>query len=143
MSNKLIHLLRVMVCLIPVLLVGCLGSEQTVDPVASIDEDGLADARSGLIEMAEMFKYFAKVNIKPPKKAAGFAEHDVLYPIAGVLLPKGKIVHFGGEYQASGEPKLLGYENGAGESGGWILLTNGEVKQVNAEEFAVLSGGSK
>lgn len=131
--------LRCFLAFLLVWVVGCSGGSNTVDPVAHVDEsDGLADARSGLMEMAEMFKYFAGESITPPKTATEFSRHDVLFPVAGVLLPAGKIVYAGGTLDQSDPPKLLGYSRDAEKSGGWVLLSNGQVKEATAEEFAAL-----
>lgn len=132
-------LLRSGLLLLPVMVAGCSGRSATIDPVAQVDQsDGLADARSGLVEMAEMFKYFKGESITPPKAASGFARFDAPFPVAGVLLPVGKIVHAGGTLDSSDPPKLLGYAKDAATTGGFVLLSNGEVKEVTAEEFAAL-----
>lgn len=127
-----------LVCL-PLWIGGCSGSSRAIDPVAHVDEaDGLADARSGLVEMAEMFKFFKGESITPPKNAAEFARHDVLFPVAGVLLPAGKIVYAGGTLDQSDPPKLLGYSRDVETAGGWVLLSNGEIQEVTAAEFSAL-----
>ena len=85
-----------------------------------------------------MFKHFNAQSITPPKTAAEFARHDVLFPVAGVLLPAGKIVYAGGTLDQSDPPKLLGYAKDAETAGGWILLSDGTVNEVTAAEFAAV-----
>jgi len=132
-------LLRCLLVCFPLCASGCFGGSGAVDPVAQVDEDdGLADARSGLLEMADMFKHFNDQSITPPKTAAEFARHDVLFPVAGVLLPAGKIVYAGGTLDQSDPPKLLGYAKDAETAGGWILLSDGTVNEVTAAEFAAV-----
>ena len=143
MRKFAVTLLYIALAICPVVTIGCSGSSATVDAVSTIDEDGLADARSGLVEMAEMFKFFNGESIKPPKKAAEFSKYDGLFPVAGVLLPAGKIVHAGGTLSKDPPAKVLGYAKDVPTSGGWVLLTDGEVKEVTAAEYAELSKTSK
>jgi hypothetical protein len=40
-------------------------------------------------------------------------------------------------------PKLVAMQSGADKSGGWVLLSNGEVKDLPAAEVAALPPGGK
>ncbi len=129
--------------LFPVCLLGCGGSNNFIDSAGTVEADGLPDARTGLVEMAEMFQKVFKGDATPPKKAADYEKYEIPYPTAGLLLTKGKIVYHGGKFDKSAPPALLGYAKDAATAGGWVLMTNGDVKEVTAAEFAELSKSGK
>ena len=60
---------------------------------------------------------------------------EPLIPSAGVAIRNGLIIYvWGASYQAS-STSIIAYEKSVPESGGFVLLQDGTVKKLTAEEF--------
>lgn len=82
---------------------------------------------------------------KLPTKPSDFTQHDIVHPAAGALAANGTIIYlYGATIDASiTPPKLVAMQAAADKSGGWVLLSNGEVKDLPASEVAALPPGGK
>jgi len=94
-----------------------------------------SDAKDPLNELGEMLKSLAEEKRKPPSKMSELESVEPLIPLAGPKIRAGEIVYvWGTEYAASGT-KIAAYEKKVPSEGGWVLLQNGSVKQMTADEF--------
>ncbi len=122
-------------------LAGCSGSGSS----GSSSTKGTPEARDGLMDLQNLLVEIKSSGGKLPTKAAEFAQHDVAHPAAGSLVVNGTIVYlFGATIDESlTPPKLVAMQSDADKSGGWVLLSNGEVKDLPAAEVAALPPGGK
>ncbi len=101
---------------------------------------GTPEARDGLLDLANLLNTVQEEGRPLPKKAADFAQHDVAFPAAGALIQNGTIVYFpGASIDASAATTaIVAMQADADKSGGWVLLSTGEVKDLGAQEIAAL-----
>jgi hypothetical protein len=128
MRNRLGLLAKVCCCLGVMVVVGCGGAETTTTSTAPSGKDGLAD-------LAEMLKQIAKDKKRPPANITEAAAYDPLYPSAYSELVGKKIVYMWGTGIDTGQTNVIAYEAKADTDGGWVLLQDGQLKQMSADEF--------
>jgi hypothetical protein len=129
--------LLVLTCLTLSPLVGCTpASTTTTDSTPA----GTPPARDGLIDLAQLLKSIKDQGGRLPATPAEFAAYDVAFPAAGALVQNGTIVHLRGATldEADDELKLVAMQAGADQTGGWVLLSNGEVSELTAEQVTAL-----
>ena len=109
-----------------VLLVGCGKSDNdTTDPETA-----------ELGQIYEVYTSYEKVNQKPPSKLSDILkkETEIAFPDAVRTLKEGKyVVVFGVEDKDSST--VLAYEKNAPKEGGSVLMADGKVKKMSADEF--------
>lgn len=122
------------------LVAGCFSTTK-VDPLASTS--GTPAARDGLLDLCDLLKEVK--GGKVPMTNNDLAQHDAMHPAAFALTTNGTIVYlFGASVNpAEKELKLVGMQKDADKTGGWVLLSNGEVKDLPASEVAALPAGGK
>lgn len=114
---------------------GC--SSATAPPSQSVIES------INLREVGEAYRTFVLAKKSPPKKVADIREYEAGYPMAIAGLKSGELkVFWGGELL---EPEaivpevksdtILAYESKTPSEGGYVLLTNREIKKMTPEEF--------
>lgn len=98
----------------------------------------------GLKEIASMLKQLEESGEKVPTTAAEMANYEAFYPYAGPMLRDKKIEYFlGSKLDSSDPPKQVARETKAPESGGWVLLSTGEIKQLSPGDLAGFPVGGK
>jgi hypothetical protein len=79
-----------------------------------------------------------------PANMAQMEAYDPLYPTACVGLVRGEIAYqWGVGLNPAGKEKVLAYEKKAATDGGAVLMQDGTVKQMTAEEFKAAPKASK
>lgn len=121
--------------------IGCSGSGAN----SKTSTSGSPEAKDGLMDLQNLLIEIKAAGGKLPTKASDLTQHDVAHPAAGALVVNGTIVYlFGATIDESlTPPKLVAMQSGADKSGGWVLLSNGEVKDLPAAEVAALPPGGK
>jgi len=94
-----------------------------------------SDAKDPLNEFGEMLKSLAEEKRKPPSKMSELESVEANIPLAGPKIRDGQIVYVWGTEYSAGGTKIAAYEKKAPSEGGWVLLQNGTVKQMTADEF--------
>jgi hypothetical protein len=110
---------------LPVLAVGCGGSSSNLSP-----------QHSALKEIHEMYGHFIKSQKKAPSQMSDLAkkQYEGSYPGAVAGLKQGKyVVIWGVNSKDSGT--VLAYEKDAPTKGGAVLMADGTVKDMTAEEL--------
>jgi hypothetical protein len=110
---------------LPVLAVGCGGSSSTLSP-----------QHNALKEIHEMYGHYVKSQQKAPSQLSDLAkkEYEGIYPGAVAALKQGKyVVVWGVNSKDSGT--VLAYEKDAPSKGGAVLMADGTVKDMTAEEL--------
>src|SRR5436309_4765926 len=93
------------------------------------------DYRAALTDLGEALKTTAADGNKPPARLAEFERIEPMAPVAGPLIRSGDLVYlWGGGYAPSGT-KVVAFEKQAEAEGGWVLLQDGSVKQMTADEL--------
>lgn len=105
-------------------LLGC-GKATTVAPSSKKDK---------LEEVADMLKNVKDQNMKPPASAADLGTVDPFMPQAGADLRSGEIVYTWGAGLTGGSG-VIAWEKKVPSEGGWVLLQDGTVKSMTADEF--------
>jgi hypothetical protein len=124
-----------------VLLPGC-GGKSIPENVP--ESAGLPYAKDALVDLSELLKRLGEGNQQPPADAAAFANYDVEHPAIATLISNGMVVYnYGATINGSDAgSKWVAMQSGAKESGGWVLLSNGTVKDLKASEIVSLSPAS-
>jgi hypothetical protein len=100
-------------------------------PQASAPEDQLA--RSELGEIWEMYDGYVLQNKKPPTSVADFRGFRVAFPRGHAAMTSGGVVvRFGTPVEPAG--KVLAYHKDVPSKGGLVLLNDGSLKSMTADE---------
>ncbi|XZE20426.1 hypothetical protein SH449x_000298 [Pirellulaceae bacterium SH449] len=100
--------------------------------------------KQGLNDIASMLKQLEESGEKVPSTAAEMANYEAFYPYAGPMLRDKKIEYFlGAKFDSSNPPKQVARETKAPDSGGWVLLSNGEIRELSPGELAGFPVGGK
>lgn len=91
--------------------------------------------KDALAEVGQMLKSLADEGRKPPAKAAELEPVEPMLPTAGPLLREGTLVYFWGAAFAAGTDQVVAHEKKVPSEGGWVLLQNGTVKEMTADQF--------
>jgi hypothetical protein len=88
-----------------------------------------------LLDLAEALKSAAGDKTKPPAKLAELDKIEPMMPLAGPAIRSGEVVYlWGAGYDASGT-QVVAYEKKAETEGGAVLLQNGTVETMTAEQL--------
>jgi hypothetical protein len=105
---------------------GCGGGPQSSGP---------SSAKDKLEEVAQMLKTVAADKQGPPAKPADLAAVDPYLPTSASDLRSGELVYLWGATLSPGGTAVVAYEKKAPTDGGWVLLQDGTVKQMTAQDF--------
>lgn len=95
---------------------------------------GTPSGKEGLADLGELLKEFGEQKKRPPAKTADIEPVEPLHQAAYVGLVRGDIVYVWGA-PLSGGSDVIAYEKQAESAGGWVLLQDGTVKEMTADEF--------
>jgi hypothetical protein len=118
------HSLAIVVCL--GLLTGCGENRNPSQGLSKKDH---------LDEIGQMLKGLTEENRKPPTRLAELEAVEPMLPLASPLLRSGELVYVWGADYSPGSQKIAAYEKKAATEGGWVLLQDGTVKEMTADEF--------
>lgn len=91
-------------------------------------------AKAALEDLAELLKFAKAENRRPPAKPADLAPYEAVFLTATVALQQRQIEYAWGA-DLSGGQAVLAHDAKAASDGGWVLLQDGTVKQMTADEF--------
>jgi hypothetical protein len=90
-----------------------------------------------------MLKELGETNQPIPKNLAELAPHDPIHPVAAMFLQNGSLVYYWGTPINPSTPGaanlVIAHEAEAESKGGWVLLQDGTIKQMTADEFKAAS----
>ncbi|HJZ54845.1 MAG TPA: hypothetical protein VKE74_07790 [Gemmataceae bacterium] len=109
------------------LVVGCAPS----NPGGKVADPG----KVALEDLGQMLKSLAEQGKRPPTKLAELEPVEPMIPNAGPAIRTGDIVYLWGATYAAGSDKVVAHEKKAPTEGGYVLLQNGSVKTMTADEF--------
>jgi hypothetical protein len=113
-------------------LAGCSSSNKSSDA-------GAPTASDALMQVADMVRDYSSEKGRPPAKMADLAGLKNHYHLGYDALEKGEVVVVWGTPIAGegggGGTGVVAYEKSAPDSGGAVLLQDGKVKQMTADEF--------
>jgi hypothetical protein len=115
------------VVVLVILLAGCGGAKKNAA--------GGADYQAMLTELGEALKTTAADGNKPPSRLAEFERIEPMAPTASPLVRSGELVYLWGAGYAAGGTKVVAFEKKAESEGGLVLLQDGSVKKMSAEEL--------
>lgn len=107
-------------------VVGC-GGGGTPTAQTVTGKDMMEDVR-------RMLTFAVEQKLKVPTKAAELDAVEPVAPLAGPALRDGTVVYAWGT-SLSGGSGVVAYEKKAEAEGGWVLLQDGTIKQMTADEF--------
>jgi hypothetical protein len=118
---------------VAVLASGCSSSNKGSDP-------GAPTANDALQQVANMIRDYSSTAGRPPAKLADLSGLKNLYNIGYKAVETGEIVvvwgtPVAGEGGGGGGTGVVAYEKSAADSSGAVLLQDGTVKQMSADEF--------
>ena len=88
-----------------------------------------------LAEIGELMKSLGEEGKTPPGKMADLEAVEPMLPLAGPLIRSGEIVYLWGTAYAAGSTKVAAYEKKTPAEGGWVVLQDGSVREMTADEF--------
>lgn len=91
--------------------------------------------RTDLTELGDLLKTLAAEGKRPPAKPADLAELEPFMPTAAASLRSGEIVYLWGSGHAAGGTAVVAHEKKAPTDGGLVLLQDGSIKTLTADEF--------
>jgi hypothetical protein len=118
-------------------LIGCGGSDGP--KTTPLDQVRMNE----LLELGDLLKTLAADNKKPPAKLADFAEVEPMIPGAGPAIRNGEVIYLWGSGYVANGTVVVAHEKNAPNSGGYVLLQNGTVKQMTADEFKTATKAKK
>lgn len=89
-------------------------------------------------EIYESYRDYAKRNQRPPKQMSELNQKDyqAIYPLGLNALKDGRYVAvWGVDVSGKGSGAVLAYEKDAPKQGGAVVLANGTVKKMSADEL--------
>jgi hypothetical protein len=96
---------------------------------------GTPSAREKLAEVKSMLDTLAADRQKPPSKLAELGAVEPMLPIAAGDIRSGEIVYVWGTALAPGSAAVIAYEKKVPTEGGWVLLQDGTLREMTAEEY--------
>lgn len=132
--NRQLRQVRVLFILFVTATVGCGGEPSKRDPNVNYGPSN----KDMLIDFGAMLKAYIKDNKKAPLKVADFDRHAPAFSGAEEGLRTKTIVYQWGapiSTDANAASTVLAYEKEAEASGGWVLMQDGNVKKMGADEF--------
>jgi len=104
--------------------------------------DGGPTRADELREVGQMLTLYSGESGKGPKKAADLAKYETGTPLGYKAVKTGDVVVvWGAKMPGEGEaksapPDVIAYEKKTPTEGGFVLLLNGDVKEMSAADFA-------
>jgi hypothetical protein len=86
-------------------------------------------------DVKAMLTFAAENKIKAPTRPAELEPVAPAAPLAEPAIRDGSVVYVWGATLSPGSTAVLAYEKKAEAEGGWVLLQDGTVKQMTADEF--------
>ena len=117
------------------MLFGC-GASTDKAPVPPSNKDYLQELGDALKNLPADIK-------KAPGKMSELESIEPLIPGAGAAIRNGSIVYVWGTQYQAGSTSVLAYEKATPESGGYVLLQDGTVKQMTSAEFTAAPKAKK
>jgi hypothetical protein len=121
------------------LLTGCGGTSNPTGAGSFVDEPGLS-------ELSSIFRSFNKMKQRSPKSLKEIASMEQGYPTAIAQLKSGDlVVEWGAPMLKEGEGSgaVLGYYKAVPEQGGSVLMQDGKIQKMTADEFKAAPKASK
>jgi hypothetical protein len=125
-----------LLCSITAFLIGCGGG-----PAAGTKSAG-PTAADGLANLKSLFTQVAQGATTLPKSLAEFTAVEPFFPVAGPFVLGGQIdCDWGAGLKSTADAAThrLAFEKRAADEGGWVLLQDGTIREVTADEFRKLS----
>lgn len=97
---------------------------------------GTPSGKEALASLSDLLKDFDARKAKPPARMADVEAVEPVFPGAFIGLSRQDIVYaWGSGLNAGSAGTVIAHEKTADSAGGWVLLQNGDVKQMTADEF--------
>jgi hypothetical protein len=115
---------------VPILAVGCGGGKDGGDPALQRKETDLA-------EIYEIYQTYMKNKQRPPKQLSDLKQRqfEVVNPQGFGAIQKGDYIVVWGVDINKDSGAVLAYEKDAPKKGGAVLMANGKVKTMSAEDL--------
>lgn len=121
-------------------LAGCGGGR----PPASDGPGGTPTGKEGLTNLYHLLKGFEDQKKAPPARIADVEKVEPLYPGAYIALVQKTIVYsWGAPLNAANGGTVLAHEKDVPTAGGWVLMQDGTVKKMTADEFKAAKMATK
>lgn len=98
---------------------------------------------SSLHDLGTVLRLIADQKQKPPAKPADFAQYEPAAPFALAAINAKEIVYLWGQGFAAGGTQVVAHETDADTKGGLVLLQDGTVKSMSADEVKAAKPAKK
>lgn len=92
------------------------------------------EKQTALTEVYNLIRVRVESDNSPPRKAEDLRIYENAHPQGYAVVKSGEVVVNWGAGPADSSA-VLAYQKEVPSSGGWVLLQNGKVKQMTADEF--------
>lgn len=97
---------------------------------------GTPTGKEGLVSLHQLLKAYEAQKKPAPAKIADVEKVEPVYPGAYIALVQGNIVYaWGKSLSSTGSDAVLAHEKKVPQSGGYVLMQDGTVKEMTASEF--------
>lgn len=120
-----------------VLSAGCGGGTEQ-----AAETGGSPTGKQALDDLAELLKGVAEQKQRPPARPADLQQYEVVHLAATLGISQQDIVYAWGDGLTGGQ-SVIAYEKDAPTAGGWVLLQDGTVRQMTADEFQAAPKAAK
>ena len=129
---RMVRMGLVLACL-NMVIAGCGSGTVALSPDAAKDDI----QKTTLREVGEMLTLYKASNGKPPESIADLSKYEAGFQLGYLRTQDGTIVVlWGAPLSETGTDKVLAYEKTAPETGGYVLIQDGQtVKKMTADEF--------
>lgn len=110
------------------------------------DSDPANPIKFRLSEIYWLYDLHAREKSRAPTRIADFQAFEQSYPHGLQTLKTGDVVVYWGydmRNKSEGDALILAYEKAVPTDGGWVVLTNSEVKKMSADEFHAAAKAKK
>ncbi len=128
-------MVRMRVCCWLLLGVGLVGCGSSASNPGTGGDPGQKDY---LVDLAGLLRSTAQQGQSPPARPADLAIYEGPFPVAVIGLTNKRIVYQWGQPLKTGAEaanRVLAYESEAPSRGGWVLMQDGTVKEMTADQF--------
>lgn len=97
---------------------------------------GTPTAKEALLNLVDLLNHFDAAKKKPPARIADVEPLDPVFPAAYLGLVRKEVIYvWGTPLDPAGGGTVMAYEQKAEDSGGWVLMQDGTLKEMTAADF--------
>ena len=114
-----------------ILLTGLVGCGESSDRRGVLSDQG----KLAMEDLGQFLNGLPGDGKKPPSKMSEFIPLEPMAPVVGDMMKSGDVIYIWGSAIIPNSKSIIGHEKKVETDGGWVLLQDGTVKKMSADEF--------